>query len=418
LRSRIAAQRVGVARHRRARLVRERVELCPHRAVVTRAAERVRVQEALLVGEARIGRRRGHAARAAERRDHCAALARERVRVVRTAVPDCARERALAHRDPRLGARGEPARVLVVDVAPRALRVDPRGVGQAVVERVLGAAPCARGLRLAPRLLVVRDLRRELRHLGRIGIFARQALPLHERLAALERQRVVAREIDRIMRERAAERERQERRGEDRRRADQRAAGRLRHRVEQARDRGEARLADPLLRERERIVGEPALEARARRVVEVVALEEELGGGEPGATRRADRVGRLEAGRHEAGGRPVGTQRALGALERVERSRRACGIGREHRDREIRGRVVELVGDDRRVTRGRSDRRSLGQRRGRRTGECAGGGECDRPPLHGVNRSRSTESANARNASSRRAASIFSGAPSRAATIS
>jgi hypothetical protein len=59
------------------------------------------------------------------------------------------------------------------------------------------------------------------------------------------------------MRERAAQRERQQRGGEDR------AARGLGHRVEQARERDVAGLADALLRERERIVFEPALEARA-----------------------------------------------------------------------------------------------------------------------------------------------------------
>ena len=349
--------------------------------------------------------------------------------IARAAVLHRVRERAAVVRDPRLGLLAEIARLLAVDVAARAPRVEPRGIGQAVGERVLGALERAVRLRLAPGRLIFVDLGRELCDLGRVRVFADETLPVHERLAALERQRVFADEVDRIMRERAAERERQQRGGEDR------AARGLRHRVEQPRERDVARLVDPLA-SRAR-ADRPRASARAAR-----------------ATRRRDRRARRAGARWRRARRGPGRapRRPLRSPPARAPSAARRGAARARRPRARRARASRDPGRPRawrprgRPRRGRahparSPRDGAASPIGGPSGSAAGvahasalaasrigsaraASRAQRAEVraksisHGVNRSRSTDSANARNASSRRAASIFSGAPSRDATIS
>jgi hypothetical protein len=163
-------------------------ERLAHRRVVTGAGELAGANESELVTRRSVCSGHGpESAFAGERGDDGRLLARERVGLARPAVLHRVRKRAPVVGDPRLGLLLDLARLLAVDVAPRTPRVEPRGVGQPVGERVLGARERAIGLRLAPGRLVVLDLGRELGDLGRARILAHEALPVRERLTALER---------------------------------------------------------------------------------------------------------------------------------------------------------------------------------------------------------------------------------------
>src|SRR5262249_14740391 len=101
----------------------------------------------------------------------------------------------------------------------------------------------------------------------------------------------------------------------------------------------------------------------------------------------------------------------------------AVGVADERRRREVGRGLVRLVGNERREA-PRRERRALRDRRRSRAGAEQRGTKrgaqrlCASSTAHGVKRSRSIVSEKAMKASRRREASMRSGVPSRAATIS
>jgi len=226
--------------------------------------------------------------------------------------------------DAFLGGVAQPARAGVVGrVAERALCQQERELVLAVLQRLLRGAPAAPLLRLEPLLVHRFDLRDQLLRFRGLRVRVDVLLPVRERLALLEADRIVEMLRDRELHHGLRDAHGRQHEGQDR------AAHRLGDGVDDAREADAPALGDALLREQQGIVRDLGLELFAQRGVDLAAVQQLGGGAAVGDRIVAGRVhGVLRVGGQAArwlAGRAPQSFRGLQRGELAARRRRVGG---------------------------------------------------------------------------------------------